>query len=366
MAEQHHPSHLHEAVKTNLVTKFQPFSLTLANGANLTGILYLPSESSATSNSSAKPLVVGIHGATCSAYTWDVSPTYTASNPSDMFGVPFVAFNRPNFLDSSGWVIDRAATEVQFDQPAAGDGYFAEEARWFHEYIFPALWTKFAVPNGCTSIVTTSHSMSVPPTVIAAGLYASAATRDQPAYTWAGIIISGFGIEATEIRTQKSAALATNELTPDDIPLGQDVTVHTPPFKTTDKQDLMLGPSELTESSLRALISKQTTPFLQGEIMDMIGVWPNKATAYKALVRLPVLYGLGSHDWIWRAERRTVDEFLKGFTASERVEGAVVQGAGHAIELSPVNAGWWARMFGWAMEVAGGLEVQKRGIPVYP
>lgn len=353
---------------TNTDTKFKSFALRLCNGATLTGIAHIP-VASVVAHQMPKPLLVGLHGATCSAYTWDVSPSYTASTASDMSGIPFVAFNRPNYLDSEGWIVDRTGaadtSQNSFGRHVNSEGYFAEEARWCHEYIFPALWTQFAVPNGCTAMVTTSHSMSVPATVIAAGMYASQSSKTVP-YIWSGMILSGFGVEATQTRTEVSAKRATDDLPPNPLPPGQDSSIHAPPFSFGDKQDLMLGPEGLGDPVLRPLISQQTTPFLLGEIMDMATIWPHKAAGYQSAVRLRVLYGLGSHDWVWRANTRAVNEFLQGFTSSERVEGAVVQGASHAIELSPVSTGWWMRCCGWAIEVTESLEVQKRGIPVFP
>lgn len=357
------PSELHAANKTNPSSKFEHFQLKLANGATLTGISYIPTKQPISST--AKPLLVGIHGATCSAYTWDVSENYTASTYSELTGIPFVAFNRPNFLDSSGWLVDRASstpTQPKFTA-TEGKSYFEEEAQWFDEYIFPALWESFAKPNNCSAIVTTSHSMAVPATIIAGGLY----NTPNPArkYIWAGQIITGFGEVSTKTRENNTANAANITLDKADIPITQDETIHIPPFTTATKQALMLGPQGLCDDSLAPLIAKGTTPFLTGEIMDMVVTWPASAAEHKSKVHMPVLHALGSHDWIWKADRQTVDLFLADFKNSSRLEGAVVEGAPHAIELSRVGASWWMRAFGWAGEVAASLEVKKLGIPVF-
>lgn len=62
---------------------------------------------------------------------------------------------------------------------------------------------------------------------------------------------------------------------------------------------------------------------------------------------------------------KNVDAFGSEYVASTREEGAVVEGAGHAIELSPVNRGWWVRMFGFAIEVDAGLRVRSSEIVKY-
>lgn len=344
---------LHAALQTNTESKFSPFNITLSNGASLSGIFYNPTPMD-PKLSSPRPLLVGIHGATCCAYNWDVSPSYTASKSADLFDVLFVAFNRPNFLDSSGWIINRAGNAPL---PAIHDDYFAEEGRWFHEYIFPALWANFGKPNGCSAIVTTSHSMSVPGTIIAAGLYGAEVNTN---YVWAGCILTGHGVEPTQTRLANSAVNPEDKHpAPEDIPLGQDDTIHLQPFRGATKLDLMLGPEGLADATLRPLVKKQTTPFLIGEIMGMVA-WPDVDAEYMAKVTIPVLYALGSHDWVWKAERRTADAFASKFVNSKRVEGAMINGAGHTLELSPVSRGWWARACGWALEVTESLASTNR------
>jgi len=63
-------------------------------------------------------------------------------------------------------------------------------------------------------------------------------------------------------------------------------------------------------------------------------------------------------DFLFRqGSKRNVDAFLKDFTNAPRVEGAVIQGAPHAIDLGRTSRGWWIRCFGFAIEVAEGLIV---------
>lgn len=176
------------AVSTNSQSRFNAFSITLSNGATLTGIAYIPTARAESKNGA--PLLVGIHGASCSAYHFDCSPQHTASRYSELFGVPFVASNRPNFLESSGWQIDRSSTGSGKPAWDKEDGlsHFEEEARWLQCYILPCLWNEFGKPNECTSIVTLSHSMSVPITVIAAACYSEQPETERQ-FPWAGTIL---------------------------------------------------------------------------------------------------------------------------------------------------------------------------------
>ena len=367
----HASSDPYSAFATNPTSKFTPFSISLRNGATLTGLSYIPSKGVLV-NSKHNPLLVGIHGATCSAHNWDVSPACTASTYSDLVGIPFVAFHRPNFLRSSGWLIDRSVDAPSPEEggksrfaPAEDRGFFREEAHWYHELIFPALWETFGVPNGCSSLVTTSHSMSVPITIIAAGLYARQQRPAEHGYPWAGMVITGFGDEQTMTVQKASAAMATVQHNPEDIPFGTDPALHIGPFPKNEKIALMLGPEGCCDPELYELCWRQNTPFFLGEVIDMSGVWVQSREAHKAAVNIPVLYGMGELEWIWKSDRTHVDTFTKGFVNAPRVEGATIDGAPHAVEWSRVGPAWWLRVFGWAGEVAVSKAMEEMNLPLY-
>ena len=145
---------------SNKESKFSPFSLTLANGATITGISHIPLGIS--SSISVRPLIVGIHGGTCNAHNYDIDPSHTLSTISSALGVPFVAINRPSYLGSSTLIIPEDSS------------FHRETGRWEHEYIFPSLWDKFGAPNGCNGVVLSCHSMAVPGAVVAASLLLNA------------------------------------------------------------------------------------------------------------------------------------------------------------------------------------------------
>lgn len=343
---------------TNSSSLFKPFSLTLPNTATLTGIAHIPT-SGHFHSSSHKPLLIGIHGGSCSAHTWDASPQYTASTYSSLTGIPFVAFHRPNYLGTSGWL---RSTDT-FKAPEERS-YFEQEARWLHEFILPALWETYGVPNGCQSIVSDSHSMAGPVTVIAAGYY-SQTPPEERTYPWAGMVISGIGEEPLQTSLDATKKMLAPEWTPTDLPLGHEEGVHFGPFTKEDKIALMLGPPGCCDDSLGDLCWTQNTPFLLAEIVSLNGVWKERKNPFKALVEIPVLYGIGTMEWLWKYERRHVEMFTGGFVKAPRVEGAVIRGAPHAVEWSPLAGGWWLRVMGWAVEVSTSLGVEGRGVREY-
>ncbi|KAK4971595.1 hypothetical protein LTR42_007323 [Elasticomyces elasticus] len=360
MAHSTLPSDMHKPLITNSSSRFKHFSITLAHGATLTGIVHVPTGSQPSRDT--KPLLVGCHGGTCSAYTFDVSPDYTASTYSQLLDVPFVAFNRPNYLDSSGWLVDRASNDPSNPRfkPKEGDGFFEEEGRWLHEYVLPALWTEFGIPNGCNSIVTLSHSMGCIVTIVAASSYSNQAMVDRK-YKWAGAILYGLAeVHAKNMFDALGRDMADPHREPHEIPVGQDERIHTPPFKTSSRTDLMCGPKGLeSDETLRGLIEKGALPFLAAEPAELTGWWPQNRARYMAGVDIPIMYALGEYDWIWQGSKRNVVAFSEHFINAPRVEGALVEGAPHAIDLGRTRRGWWVKCFGFAMEVAASAVVRE-------
>ncbi|CAJ2504483.1 Uu.00g118770.m01.CDS01 [Anthostomella pinea] len=353
------PEEYQRGIVTNHSSRFTPFSLKLANGGTLTGISHIPQNP--TISYEAKPLLVGIHGGTCSAHTYDVTPEFTASTWSERLGIPFLAVNRPHVMHSSGWRLDRSSDDP--GHPAfevkEENSFFEEEARWWHEYILPALWQEFAAPNGCNSIVTTSHSLGTPMTILTASLYSAQASPEKGEYKWAGLIDSGWA----EANTQRFYSTFGQEPTrdPDDIPLSHDPSIHAQPIRKEDKADIMLGPKGMEpDPSLRELLASGSTPVLMEESMAMATWWPQNKAKAQAGVKIPVLCALPEYDWAWQGSRRNIDAFCKGFVNAPRVEGACVEGTGHTIDLGPCRDGWWIRCYGWALEVAAGLAVRER------
>jgi hypothetical protein len=87
---------------TNFSSRFSPFTLTLPNGASLSGIHYNPLPS-ARPFSSFKPLLIGVHSGACSCHhELDICSQYTASTVSTGLGIAFVAIMRPNDAGSTG------------------------------------------------------------------------------------------------------------------------------------------------------------------------------------------------------------------------------------------------------------------------
>ena len=231
----------------------------------------------------------------------------------------------------------------------------------FDDYILPALWEHFGKPNGCARMVIISHSMAVIPTIIAAGSYSE--NPKARTYPWAGTVLSGIGEVPTEtlLKHHREDTLFQYE----DLPYGHDSKIHAGPFTKANKIALMLGPPGSVEEGLDEILWKQNAPFIQGELVDLLGMWIAKKEWYKARVRMPVLYALGTMDWLGQSKHEHLELFNKDFVNAPRVEGAIIENAPHAIEWSPMAAGWWLRVFGWAAEVTTTEDMNERNLQRY-
>ena len=306
---------------SNWQSKFKDFSVALPNGMNISGIHYNPP--SVKTSTPFKPLLVLIHGGTCTAHNFDVSPTNTASVEADNLGIPVVSINRPGYLEST------ALTEIPENST-----YGQELGKTiYHKYLLPMLWEKFGKPAGCHSVVLLGHSMAAMGMVIAAAAYAD---DESPKYPLSGIILSGWGSRLTDFKVN--------------IPEDQE-------GKTKWKQFIMLTypDKHLADDAILPCIVSQDHS-IEVEIEGAKETWSGSFfkywRQYSDKIKVPIMFGIGEHDALWQGTVEHVKEYETMFPNCERFDGSVVLGAPHAIEWSYMATGWYARCFGFASEVS--------------
>jgi pimeloyl-ACP methyl ester carboxylesterase len=306
----------------------EPFTLTLGNGATLTGLSNIPKPSPTTPK--YRPLIVGLHGGSYSSSYFNVDAKHTAALASNALSVPFIAINRPGIAGSTSLY------------PLPPDSSDAEtHAAFLHNHILPALWTQFGLSNGCNSLTLLCHSLGTPIAIMAASLFATSHPPDsqpQPPYPLAGIIFSGFGIQ----------------LIPDS---GPKPDPNTPPPEflefTADVKNAIMMPPGTCDPSVYAYHDRLNVKFPFREVSDIHTVWlPRIREEWAKDVTVPVMFGIAERDCYWRATREHVDEMRRLFGKSPRVEGEVVKRAPHNLEISYWAQGWYARGFGFAVECA--------------
>jgi len=299
----------------------KPFSLDLPNGATLTGLSNIPEHS--PTKPKHRPLMVGLHGGSYSSAYFHVDDHHTAALASNALDVPWVAVDRPGYKGSTGATIP-------------DDSSFPETmGELFHKFILPTLWKTFGEPNGCNSIVLHGHSLGSPISVIAAALSAQDA---EAAYPLSGVTFSGFGIHL--------------------IPgAGPPVEGELPEFFEFDPavKDGIMIPEGTCDPSVYKHAERLNTRFLFREVADIHAAWLPRPEAWIPRVKVPILFALAERDSYWQPDDAHVKALIDSFSSSPRVEGGVMQGAPHNLEMSYWAPGWYSRVFGFGLECAAGF-----------
>lgn len=306
-----------------IATIMQPFRLILANNGMVTGVHSLPSSSAVPTQH--RPLVVGLHGGCYDSQYFDATPKYSASPQSSFFGVPFISIDRPCYGGSSSVL-----------PIPEGSDFTQETGSLLHQYILPKLWSEFGVPNQCNSIVLLCHSLGVMSGIVAASLHA----RDSmPSYPLGGLIASGMG--ATQSLFMKNSPPAFQ-------PEGGDHVL----FPLDTKDGIMFKPGTV-EAEVLEQTKRLNTKSPIAEVATFAATWlPVWKEKWAAHVAVPVMFSLVDDDPFFVADSAEIEGCVRAFMNSPRVDGSLIKGAPHCVELSYWSFGWYARCFGFALECA--------------
>jgi hypothetical protein len=299
----------------------EPFSCALSNGATVTGISSIPSNS--TGDPERTPLIVGLHGGGYNSDYFHADENHTATIPSKAYSVPFVAFDRPYY----------GGTRPSEPIPSPSD-YPRETGTWVHRCILPALWEKFGA--GCSGVVLLCHSLGCQQGIVAAALHAG---ETDPAYPLLGLIASGFGH-----RLPKAFADA-------------------PPLEANHGNDFFLQDAESKDQMMFSPGTVDPSVLLQTERLNHPVPIPEAHSTgagwaarwrdeWATQVSVPVMFAWAELDTWFEGTQEHLQECVEAFRSSPRVDGSRIQGAPHCIELSHWSRGWYARCFGFALECA--------------
>ncbi|RGP79040.1 hypothetical protein FLONG3_2946 [Fusarium longipes] len=307
--------------------QMESFSLSLEDGTTLSGIFNIPS----ATTKRPLPLIVALHGGCYTSQYFDVTPEYSAKIHSDYLSVPFVAIDRPDY---------RSSTPVTQPIPE-GSSYPEEWGRRLYQYILPALWKEYGVKNACTCIVLHCHSLGSNGALVQASLHA---TASKTAYPLGGLVISGFGSLLKDSGGHVSQDQPPTHL---NIPVAvKDKTLLFP--ETADES--VFAQSERIDHAI---------PFeeLAALRKSWLTTWKQK---WGVNITVPVMIALAGRDHYWDATDEHLKDFAGGLPKSKRVDLSILNNAPHNIELSYWGPGWYARSFGFAMECAVSLALDKR------
>ncbi|KAL4886046.1 hypothetical protein BJY04DRAFT_213585 [Aspergillus karnatakaensis] len=315
----------------------QPFTLPLPDNATVAGIHSIPSPLSLKSTSSpasSRPLIVALHGGTYDSSYFNGTPETSASTTSTSLGIPFVAIDRPCYGGTTSFL-----------PLPEGSDFNEESGRWLHEYILPALWARFG--EGCNALVLLCHSLGGMSGIVAASLHA----RDEsPKYPLGGIIVSGLG-DKTPVMSEAEAEAARSAY----VKVGPDYLLLPVGIK-----DRIMFRAGTCDGDVLAQSERLNAATPEAEIRDFRGSWMETwKEKWAEHVVVPVIFSLVERDPFFVATREEVGVCLRAFMKSVRVDGGLMNGAPHCMELSYWSRGWYVRCFGFAMECSVGIAVGK-------
>ena len=93
---------------------------------------------------------------------------------------------------------------------------------------------------------------------------------------------------------------------------------------------------------------------IAGFATEWLPVWKQR---WASRVRAPVMFALVEDDPFFEANEKEMERCVSALRNSVRVEGSLLRGAPHCIELSFWAQGWYARCFGFAMECSASFYV---------
>lgn len=324
------PSQYQKLCNRHRSAHMESFSFALSNGATVTGISSIPSDR--TRDAERTPLIVAIHGGGYNSDYFHTNAKHTAAMPSKVYGVPFIAFDRPYY----------GGTRPSEPLPCASD-YPKQTGTWVHRYILPALWNKFG--DGCSGIVLLCHSLGCQQGIVAASLHAR---ETGPAYPLLGLIASGFGHRVPSAFA-KAPPLQANH--------GSDFFLQ----DAESKDKMMFSPGTVDPDVLKQS-ERLNHPVPIPEANSTAAVWAATwRDEWAAHVSVPVMFAFAELDSWFEGTQEHLRECVEAFRGSPRVDGSWLQGAPHCMELSHWSQGWYARCFGFALECAATASSVKAG-----
>ncbi|KAI7280241.1 hypothetical protein KC345_g4874 [Hortaea werneckii] len=280
----------------------EPLNLAVPGDIAVTGIQNIPSSSSVTSPTS-RPLIVALHGGSYECHYFDANPQHTAKIPSDTYGIPFVALDRPDY----------GVTSSILPVPE-GSSFPIEEGKRMHERIFPALWTQ--------------HGHSTP-------------KKPNHPTPFGGLIFSG---------------LADQHQSGIDTPFPEpNVGAYHVRYPVQGEDSMMFRPG-MVDPKILEQSERLNAPIPLPEMTSLYEYWVRSwKRDWAHRVRVPVMCALPGQDCFFEPTAENAQQTMAAFTNSPRVQGGLILGAPHCMELSHWSQGWYARCFGFALECAASV-----------
>ena len=238
------------------------------------------------------PLVIALHGGTYSSEYFDI-PGYSLLDRATLAGVPVIALDRPNYVDSSPLESEGSIIFANADVLSEAIG---------------AIWADHG--EGKAGVVLVAHSIG--------GAIATKIAASSPAWPLIGLATSGCCVRVPE--ESKGAWASLPPIPMIDLPVPM-------------KDQLMFGPPETINADMPAASYPSNTLVPKAELLDITGGWIEARAETCALVTVPVFHRMGEFDHLWITSQGEIDTYRAGFTAAVSVDAALQLGSGHCIDF---------------------------------
>ncbi len=263
-------------------------------------------------NTSDTPLVVAIPGGSYTSAYFDLRG-HSLLDVAESMGVPVLAIDRPGYGSSPS--LSGAASSIQ------GQAEFLTSA-------LKEAWQRYG--SSTRGIVLIGHS-------IGGAIATSIAAQNDSELPIIGLAVSGVGLHVPPQFPGMWASLPNTPTIEFPVPL---------------KDEIMFGPEGSYLDVMPAASYMANAPAPRQEIMDIVTTWIEKVREIAGRVRVPVHYRQGEFDRLWIVDETEVKQFGEAFTASPKVDAALVKGTGHCMDFHCIGMTLQTQQLGFALQCA--------------
>lgn len=114
-----------------------------------------------------------------------------------------------------------------------------------------------------------------------------------------------------------------------------------------------------TSPEILAQSKRLNVSILDAEIQHFQRIWFSTwQEKWARHVALPAMFSLVENDPFFQTTKEELDTCISAFKHSVRVDGNLVHGAPHWMELSYWSQGWYGRCFGFAIECSVNMLIE--------
>ncbi len=259
------------------------------------------------------PLVIALHGGTYSSEYFDI-PGHSLLDNATKQGIPVIALDRPNYIDSSPLESDGSIIAANAD--VLGDA-------------IGSIWKKYG--GGAAGVVLIAHSIG--------GAIATIIAATPQSWPLLGLATSGCLVRVPAESAGAWAALPDIPMIELPVPL---------------KDQLMFGPPETYDDKMPAASYPSNTSVPKAELLDITGGWIERRAETTGKVKVPVHHRQAEFDHLWVTSQAEVDEYKAGFTSAASTDIQLQLASGHCIDFHKPSDEFQNSQLAFALAAAKG------------